>query len=119
MKTFSSELLFSAMLLTFSCFSISPARAEHGNNSSLSFTENKGQWESTILFRTDFRGGRLFLEKNNFTYVFYHPEDFEYLHPHNGKVTSQMRLHAVKVEMENSMNSVSVAGRDEESDHKN
>jgi gliding motility-associated-like protein len=119
MKTFSSEIMFRAMLLAFFCFSIPPVFAENEPGSHLSFTENKGQWENNILFQTDFRGGRLFLEKNNFMYVFYQPEDYEYLHPHNGKVTTSMRLHAVKVEMKQSMNSVSVIGKEPESYPKN
>src|SRR6185436_7645771 len=115
MKTFSSQIIFLLMLLASFCCSIYPVFAEHEHSSPLSFTENKGQWENNILFQTDFRGGRLFLEKNDFMYVFYHPEDFEYLHPHNGKVTSSIRLHAVKVEMKQSMPSVAVSGKDAES----
>src|SRR5690349_9533751 len=106
MKTFLSQLFFAAMLLASFCFGISPAFAGHEGNSHLLFTENKGQWESNILFQTDFRGGRLFLEKNDFMYVFYHPDDFAYLHPRDGKVTSQMRLHAVKVELQECLSSL-------------
>src|SRR5258705_5886360 len=75
MKAFSSQIMFLTMLLAFFCFNVYPVFAEHEHGSHLSFTENKGQWESNILFQADFRGGRLFLEKNDFTYVFYHPED--------------------------------------------
>jgi gliding motility-associated-like protein len=119
MKTFSSQIMFLTMLLAFFCFSVYPALAEHEHGSHLSFTENKGQWESNILFQADFKGGRLFLEKNDFMYVFYHPEDFEYLHPHNGKVTTSMRLHAVKVEMKQCLPSVTVKGGEAESYHAN
>ena len=33
------------------------------------FTENKGQWPTNVLYRTRFPGGELFVEKNRFTYV--------------------------------------------------
>src|SRR5690242_21751132 len=100
MKTFSSELIIRAMLLAFFCFGVCPAFADHEHDSHLAFTENKGQWESNILFRADFRGGRLFLEENNFMYVFYHPEDITRLHPSPEHTPPEfIRLHAVKVDM--------------------
>jgi len=121
MKPFSSKiiLVFALVLSASGGFLFAHNPPEAGTPSHLTFTENKGQWENNILFRTDFRGGRLFLEKNVFTYVFYHPDDFEYLHPHDGKVTDKIRLHAVKVEPVQSMSSVSVSGNEEESYHKN
>lgn len=35
------------------------------------FIENRGQWESDILFRTEIPGGFLFLKNNSLVYVFY------------------------------------------------
>ncbi|MBK5286221.1 MAG: PKD domain-containing protein [Bacteroidia bacterium] len=120
MKPFSSKLILVFAPILFGggnfLFAHNPPAAA---TSHLSFTENKGQWENNILFRTDFSGGRLFLEKNNFTYVFYHPDDIENLHPHDGKVTTQIRLHAVKVELAGGTNSATTGGREEETYHKN
>lgn len=38
---------------------------------SLRFTENKGQWANTILYKAQLDGGALFLEKNCLTFNFY------------------------------------------------
>lgn len=35
---------------------------------SISFIENRGQWDSNILYRADLNGGAVYLEKNGFTY---------------------------------------------------
>ena len=48
----------------------------------LSYIKNNGQWNSKVLYQADFRGGRLFLEKNTFTYLFYPQDGFTELHPH-------------------------------------
>ena len=34
----------------------------------LEFKENKGQWDSHVLYRTDIKGGALFLEEKGFSY---------------------------------------------------
>lgn len=119
MKTFSSKLVRAALLFAFSCFSFHFAGA-HGQGSRLSFTENKGQWENHILFRADFRGGRLFLEKNNFMYVFYHPEDMRRMHPGDGHTSPEfIRLHSVKVEMAGSSSQGEIKGANPETYSKN
>ena len=110
-------MLLSALLL-FSGSSLLFAHGNTGEAQQLSFTENKGQWEQNILFQSDFRGGRLFLEKKNLMYVFYHPEDMANLHPHDGKVADRIRLHAVKVEMTRG-NASAVEGHGEFSYRKN
>jgi gliding motility-associated-like protein len=51
--------------------------AFHGN---LKFEENKGQWNTKVLYMTDFSGGRLFLEKNAFTYALYNPGEVSRVH---------------------------------------
>ncbi len=69
--------------------------------SKVRFVENKNQWENFIRYEADFRGGKIFLEDNRFTYLFYHPDDMQSLHPHKGKQIDKVRLHAVKVNAEN------------------
>jgi len=52
----------------------------------IDFIRNKGQWNDKSIYQADFKGGRLFLEPNAFTYVFYPQDGFSVLHPHaNGK----------------------------------
>ncbi|MCX6291840.1 MAG: PKD domain-containing protein [Bacteroidetes bacterium] len=65
--------------------------------SNVHFIENKKQWENFIRYEADFKGGKLFLEDNRFTYLFYHPDDIQAIHPHQGKATDKIRLHAIRV----------------------
>ena len=44
------------------------ANTSNKDASSISFSENKGQWDKKILYRAALDGGALFLEKNAFTY---------------------------------------------------
>ncbi|MFI5140978.1 MAG: T9SS type B sorting domain-containing protein [Bacteroidia bacterium] len=48
----------------------------------VNYIKNKGQWNANVLYQADFRGGRLFLEKNAFTYIFYPQDGLRRLHPH-------------------------------------
>ena len=43
------------------------------------FIENKGQWDSDLLFRSDFSGGRIFLHKDKFRFGFINHDDLEIL----------------------------------------
>ena len=61
------------------------------------YIENKNQWESFIKYEAEFRGGKLFLEENKFTYIFYNPDDIQSLHAHEGKQIDAIHLHAVKI----------------------
>ncbi len=38
------------------------------------FTQNKGQWNDKVLYQGKFVGGKVFVEKQGFTYLFY-PKD--------------------------------------------
>ncbi|HXU26321.1 MAG TPA: SBBP repeat-containing protein, partial [Bacteroidia bacterium] len=81
------------------------AKASNDAPSYLNYIKNKGQWKDNVLYQADFRGGRLFLEKNAFTYLFYPQEGLTQLHPHkkteaNGRSASAITLnfHAVRME---------------------
>lgn len=52
--------------------------------SQASFSENKGQWDDNILYQLRFNNGKLFLEKNAFTFAFVDPHQLEETlsHPH-------------------------------------
>ncbi len=52
-------------------------------NPSLKLTENKGQWDSKILFRSQLDGGALFIEKKGLTFHFYDKKKYRGLH-HGG-----------------------------------
>ena len=58
---------------------------------SVNYIENKGQWNSNVLYQGDFNGGRVFLEKNALMYVFYPPGGVERLHPGPNTNRADMR----------------------------
>jgi gliding motility-associated-like protein len=77
---------------------------EPGNAISyLNYTQNKGQWDAKILFKSDFKGGSVFLESTAFTFVL-KPADGIDLHAHtlaNGKMAEELhQFHALKMEFE-------------------
>ena len=70
----------------------------------LNYVENKGQWNDQVLFKTDFRGGNLFVEKSAFTYVFY-PKNGIHNHT-SGKRKNEhqhqvLNFHALRMDFEN------------------
>ena len=42
-----------------------------GQGESVWMNANNGQWEEQVLFRVDLFGGKMYLEKDGFTYYFY------------------------------------------------
>ncbi len=52
-------------------YASAPIEETNNNNLSWAFEENKGQLNSEVLFSADLPGGKVFLEKNTFTYTFY------------------------------------------------
>lgn len=78
----------------------------------LYFTENKGQWEKQVLFKTDAGNGAFFLSKDGYTILMQHPQDYlqaaEFYHGHSLDTSNhtskgdigmpkQMRSHAYRV----------------------
>lgn len=60
---------------------------------------NKGQWEDQILYRVDIFGGKMYLEKDGFTYYFYeNPRSHsEENHDHSeNEIKTVLKTHAVK-----------------------
>ncbi|HET6992884.1 MAG TPA: hypothetical protein VFJ43_16230, partial [Bacteroidia bacterium] len=79
------------------------------NNASapvLKFEENKNQFDSRVLFEVDLiKSGKLFLEKNCFTYLFWNQHEIEQMHhPDNGGKASDwengvtVHFHSFKAE---------------------
>lgn len=69
-----------------------------------SFMENKGQWDEDILFKSSFKGGNLWVQKNK---LLFHLQDFQRLrknHVNFGKpdLTAVDRQHVVHLNFKNS-----------------
>ncbi|MDQ3393547.1 MAG: PKD domain-containing protein [Bacteroidota bacterium] len=110
MSFFRLLYLFVLLLLSFQAFGAEdPLQTEKDD---FKFVPNQQQWESQVLFRADIPGGKLYLQKNALTYVFY---DVEKLHAHHeGKATpidthnpairalppneNSIRMHALEVQ---------------------
>lgn len=62
--------------------------------SQASFSENKGQWDDNILYQLRFNNGKLFLEKNAFTFAFVDAHQLEETlsHPHENGQTVQDKI---------------------------
>ncbi len=72
-----------------------PAHAPVADSwSQASFSENKGQWDDNILYQLRFNNGKLFLEKNAFTFAFVDPHQLEETlsHPHENGQTVQDKI---------------------------
>jgi gliding motility-associated-like protein len=69
------------------------------------FTQNKGQWDSKVLYQGKFKGGKVFLEKQQFSYVFYQKDGLEELHHHHNEGEDQnapVNYHSVRMKFVNS-----------------
>lgn len=72
------------------------------------FEENKNQWPEQVLFEADFAGGKLFLEKNKFTYLLIERID---LHDfQHDEAPLKIGYHAFKVNFINSNPDVKATG---------
>lgn len=60
------------------------------------FVQNKGQWDSDILFRTEVPGGFLFLKKQSLLYVFYDAAKVSSLHVHDKQSGSKSSSKPIK-----------------------
>ena len=73
----------------------------------LKFEENKNQFDSRVLYRVDLmRSGKLFLEKNAFTYLFWNSHEIEQMHHPEDKSTASdwengvnVHFHSFKAEL--------------------
>lgn len=61
---------------------------------SVHFLENKGQWESSLLFRAEFPGGYLFLKKNSMVYVLYDASSLHQTHIKNPSSSARSSIPA-------------------------
>lgn len=86
--------------------------------SHLMFAENKGQWNDKVLFEAKFKGGKVFLEKQAFTYIFYPKEGLKTLQHKFREDTSlagEATFHAVQMKFINSTSNTTIQKRDSSS----
>ena len=114
----------SILIIVFLCINSLQARNERdtmGIGRSISFSENLGQWESRVLFRSQMRGTTLFVERDCFTLVVQHPDNENLHHPaiHNSKFKNQnYRTHAYRIRFEG-CSTGTVEGTDKDAGHEN
>ena len=87
---------------------------------SISFIENKKQWEEVVKFKSEMRGGALFFEGSAITYAFYDPEFLEkiaamktgriYGKKSNIKIDSLVECYAYRMHFDNASKNVAVRG---------
>jgi len=117
------SILFVFFLLV--CINVSGREPE--NSSHHIFETNKGQWPEQVQFKTDLNSGRLFLEANRFTFVYYNPADLDGAHHQAGleNVSSlpnpdaTVHCHAYKVEFVGATSSPVVQGKIKKAGHVN
>ncbi|MBR3828073.1 MAG: hypothetical protein IKJ40_02070, partial [Bacteroidales bacterium] len=79
------------------------------------FSENKGQWDGRVLFRSTMHSSTLFVERDCFTLVVQHPDNDNLKHfPCDYTQKGRYRHHAYRINFEGS-NATSVEGLDRES----
>ena len=93
-------------------------RAETASAPKLIFEENKNQWPSQVLYEADFSGGKLFLEKNVFTYLLIEKLDMHEFR-HLSDESLKIRYHSFKVNFENANPDVKLTGNSPYSFHRN
>lgn len=67
--------------------------------SNILFAQNKGQWNNRVLYEGKFKGGKVFLEKQGFSYVFYPKDGLAHLHHRNNSADydTSLTFHSVKM----------------------
>jgi gliding motility-associated-like protein len=93
----------------------------------LCFTQNKNQWPSQVQYRADLPGGKLFLEKNSFTWLFYDSKKLAHMHDHghgqnevhHESPSGSIDLHAFHVSFLNSNPNPLISQEDEAGELRN
>ncbi|MEZ0486431.1 DUF7948 domain-containing protein [Fibrella aquatica] len=102
-------LLCFALFLTYLSCSATPGNRTTG----IVFVENKGQWNSDVLFRADLPGGYLFLKKNGLHYSFYDSRETARRHAAPAPtepVLPTIRAHGVEVSLLNQTGHARIEG---------
>ncbi len=90
-------------------------------HSSYSFMENKGQWNEDILFKSSFKGGNLWIQRNKFLF---HLKDFQKLRKNhvnlgNPDLTAEDKQHVVHLNFKNSTEIKRVSKKNPSSEYYN
>ncbi|MBP7103059.1 MAG: gliding motility-associated C-terminal domain-containing protein [Bacteroidales bacterium] len=112
------------LYIGFVCFfQIALLAQEHSN---VAFIENKNQWDEKIKFKTEFRGGAIFFEKNCITYVLQDRESVEKIldRKFSGELFTEaedflLTYHAYKVHFNNTQQNIDYEGTDIYPDYNN
>lgn len=94
--------------MTYSCFAsfypFIPKDSLQHSPSYIWFTENKGQWDTNILYEGKFYGGNVFLKSNEITYLFYPKEGLKEIYHkkhHDNNFDTSLTYHAVSMKFLN------------------
>lgn len=119
-------MIFALLLLCASGLHARNVRDTLGHGKLIMFSENKGQWEERVLFRSQMMGTTLFVEKDCFTLVVEDPENISSRHPwrsENGRRKAESRSnryrnHAYRIWFEGSK-ATRVEGTERAAGHEN
>lgn len=115
-KSFINKLSLAFICLIMSLLNYSQESHNHGSNHYF-FKQNKGQWNSRVLFKADLNDGAMFLERTGITYSFL---DKTFLRESHGKqnmtLPKRQKGHVVRVNFKGA-NSNSVISQDRSSPH--
>ena len=88
-----------------------------GMGARILFSENKGQWDPRIAFRSHMHASTLFVEPDAFTFVLQHPDNANLHHP-VAKGNHRYRTHAYRLRFENS-NTRTIVGNGRQEGYEN
>ncbi len=75
------------------------------------FTENKGQWEQSFLYKANIGNGALFLEKTSFTYNFYNADNYHFHNFNADEPAEKLKSHAFRINFVGANNNPSIASK--------
>ncbi|MEM7163533.1 MAG: gliding motility-associated C-terminal domain-containing protein [Bacteroidota bacterium] len=86
-----------------------------------SFSENKGQWPSQVLYKCSFESADIYLEKDGFTFNTFSQEQYlEWAHEHGNSVNQiPIDAHAFQLKILNSSDQVEIYAKEQEAGYEN
>ena len=98
------KILFCLFILSTGTFA--------ADNGSLNLELNKGQWENMVRFRSDIPGGRMWLEQNRISFVYYNLNDLNAAHEaeHENQKSDDLKIrcHAFRMNFVNASINASI-----------
>lgn len=82
------------------------------SQSSVGFIPNRNQWQNNVIYKTDLKGGAMFLEKDGFTFRFVESIENYHKHKSNGnyeEFAGKLKTHAYKLEFLNANKSSKIS----------